>query len=104
LVVRTTAWDRLRCEQRRVQREAVAVMCPPDAANEAFDEAQIDWLREQLARFDPQLVRLIEMRFESRWTLARIAKMIGMSIGTVDGRLRRAIGELRLRAMDEFDE
>ena len=47
---------------------------------------------------------MIELRFEQRWTLGRIGTLFGLSIGTIDGRLRRALKELRDRATEEFDE
>jgi RNA polymerase sigma factor (sigma-70 family) len=100
LVIQTTACDRLRAEQRRVKREA-AVTVP---ASEAVDDEQYEWLKQQVAQFDPSLVRMIEMRFERNWTLARIAGAFGLSVGTIDGRLRRALKELRSRAMEQFDE
>jgi RNA polymerase sigma factor (sigma-70 family) len=105
LVVRTTAYDQLRAERRRGKREAMIVAVGAVENEEAaFDDSQIDWLKEQLARCDPQLVRIIELRFEKRWTLRRIAEMLGLSIGTIDGRLRRAISDLKTRAAEEFDD
>ena len=38
------------------------------------------------------------------WTLARIAEWFGLSIATVDGRLRRALGRLRESAREELDD
>jgi RNA polymerase sigma factor (sigma-70 family) len=109
LVVQTTALDCLRAERRRTKRETavLAVRWSDEAIAEevgSFDFAQQQWLREQIAQFDPQLVRMIELRYQQRWTLAKIAGSFGLSTGTVDGRLRRAIRDLRLRAMETFDE
>ena len=59
------------------------------------------WLREQIAAFDPALVRLIELRYQRGWTLARVAESVGVSIGTIDGRLRRALRDLRRRATEQ---
>jgi RNA polymerase sigma factor (sigma-70 family) len=107
LVVQTTAFDLLRSESRRRRREVAAV-----AASQGRDEAEVDpgdeermtWLRAEIAGMDPQIVRMIEMRFERRWTLARISEALGLTIGTIDGRLRRALSDLRERASEEFDE
>jgi len=109
LVVQTTALDRLRAERRRTKRETVVLAArSADEAvaeeAESFDVAQQQWLREQIAQFDPQLLRMIELRYQQRWTLAKIAGLFGLTTGTVDGRLRRAIRDLRLRAMETFDE
>ena len=48
--------------------------------------------------------RMIELRFEHRWTLVRISKLLGLSIGTVDWRLRKALKDLREKAIEEFDD
>ena len=101
LVVRTTAFDLLRSEKRRHLREAASR--PPDAGDVDLDQ-QIEWLRRAIQSLDPQLVEIIELRFENRWTLARIANRLGLSIGTLDGRLRRALNHLRQRAREDFDE
>lgn len=105
LVVRTTAFDLLRSERRRTRREAM-VLASPSGENEPeeFDDSHFAWLKSQLARCDPQLVRIIELRFSQRWTLARIGKLLGLSVSTVDGRLRRAIHDLKVLAAEEFDE
>src|SRR4051812_41933319 len=89
LVVRTTAYDLLKAERRRGVREAVLVPAGVDDAN--ADEDQLEQLRTEIFRLDPLLVRMIELRFERQWTLARIAGQLGLSVGTIDGRLRRAL-------------
>jgi RNA polymerase sigma factor (sigma-70 family) len=91
LVVQTTAFDQLRRERRRKQREALSMAA---RADEQIDDLQIDWLSEQINRLDPQLVKIIELRFEQDWTLRRIGQAMGISIGAVDGRLRRALKNL----------
>jgi RNA polymerase sigma-70 factor (ECF subfamily) len=106
LVVRTTALDLLRTEQRREKREMVLVElhCCDDFPYGIFDDEQVEWLRRNVEKFDPQLVRIIELRFEKQWTLARIGELLGLSIGTIDGRIRRALKELRDRAAEEFTD
>jgi RNA polymerase sigma factor (sigma-70 family) len=106
LVVQTVACDRLRSETRRYQRELVAAATRTEALpfDEPSDTSQQQWLKQQINRLDPQLVRMIEMRFEQNWTLGRIAAFFGLSVGTIDGRLRRALKLLRDRASEEFDE
>ena len=102
LVIRTTALDLLRSEKRRRIREAA--VGPPDAGVEDNQAEQIEWLRRQIASLDPQLVKIIEWRFEDRWTLKRIAGKLGLSVGTIDGRLRRALKHLGDLAREDFDE
>jgi len=92
-VVQSTAYDWLRGEQRRKNREAATL--PPEQRDGAELAEQIAWLRSQLAAMDPELVRLIDLKFDAGWTLAKIGQALGLSIGTIDGRLRRAIGRLR---------
>jgi RNA polymerase sigma factor (sigma-70 family) len=106
LVVQTVACDRLRSDSRRMQRELVvaAIRCNELQFDETPDASQEQWLKEQIARLDPQIVRMIEMRFEQSWTLGKIADFFGVSIGTIDGRLRRALRQLRDRAIEESDE
>jgi RNA polymerase sigma factor (sigma-70 family) len=102
LVVQTTAYDRLRADARRTRREAEVVVGHP-AESTLADDRQT-WLVRQLARLDAELVRLIDLRYDRNWTLARIAESLGLSIGTVDGRLRRAIQHLRDLASEQCDE
>jgi RNA polymerase sigma factor (sigma-70 family) len=107
LVVRTTAYDLMRSERRRQRREALVAIGPADEASDgppAEDEEQLAWLRVQLDRLDPQIARMIDLRYHRRWTLERIARQFGLSIGTVDGRLRRALRRLRESAPEELSD
>jgi RNA polymerase sigma-70 factor (ECF subfamily) len=107
LVTQTAAYDLLKSELRRRRRETLVAVAS-DAAGSCESPADFDerlrWLRRQLDSLDPRIAQLIEMRFERNWTLARIAEAVGVSIGTVDGRLRRALGQLRGRAKELQDE
>ena len=96
LIIKSVAYDALRRERRRKGREAArgTVVNQP-----ATDESErLAWLRGQLLALDPPLVRLIELRFVHGWKLARIAQLLGLSVGTVDGRLRRALDRIRRQA------
>jgi RNA polymerase sigma factor (sigma-70 family) len=113
LVVRTTAYDLLKADRRRDRRHAVAALGVPaghaaagaEDGGDAADAAErLAWLRGRLDAMDPQLARLIDLRFARRWTLARIGGLLGVSTGTVDGRLRRALARLREEAGEAFDE
>jgi RNA polymerase sigma factor (sigma-70 family) len=97
LVVQTTAFDLLRREVRRKNREAMAGTSQLEVGT---DSLQLDWLREQIAALDPEIVNIIELRFTQSWTLSRIGENLGISIGAVDGRLRRALKNLKLAAED----
>jgi RNA polymerase sigma factor (sigma-70 family) len=102
LVVRTTAYDLSKAERRRQARQAAAVTAVSVKPTGGDDEL-IEQLRGEIARLDPELARLIELRFTQRLTLGRIAGMLGLSIGTVDGRLRRVLKKLRSRLEDHAD-
>jgi RNA polymerase sigma factor (sigma-70 family) len=91
LVVQTAAFDQLRCEAR--QKNRLAMAGGPPLAVES-DSLQLDWLREQISRVDPELVNLIELRFERSGRLRQIGEKMGLSARAVDGRLRRAIGRM----------
>jgi len=96
LVTQTSALDMLKSESRRRRREsAVAVGAGILTETNADPDDRLAWLTEQISRLDPQIVRIIDLRFQQRWTLARIGQALGLSTGTVDGRLRRALGRLR---------
>ena len=102
LVVRTTSLDMLRAEKRRRDREAAGITRGSEADEDQAE--QLEWLRRQIAALDPKIVEIIELRFENRWTLAKIAAKFGLPLGSIDGRLRRALTHLRERAREDFDE
>jgi RNA polymerase sigma factor (sigma-70 family) len=108
VVVKSAAYDRLRQEQRRAHREQKHV--GPAAAesahvgNGAELAEQLAWLRDELGQLDPKLVELIELRYSHGWTLPAIAERLGLSAGTVDGRIRRALAKMRLRGEEVFGE
>ncbi|HEY2585211.1 MAG TPA: sigma-70 family RNA polymerase sigma factor [Tepidisphaeraceae bacterium] len=107
LVTQTAAYDLLRAESRRRKREALVAVAADASGHNAdtsSDEEQIARLRKQIASLDPRIARMIELRCEGGWTLARIAQAMGLSIGTVDGRLRRALRDLRTWATRSDNE
>jgi RNA polymerase sigma-70 factor (ECF subfamily) len=109
LVVRATAYDLLRAQRSRTRHEtaaAASATAPIKSSNgdAAPDADQLAWLRRTIARLDPQLADMIDRRYQQRWTLTRIAAALGLSVATVDGRLRRALSYLRDLAREEFHE
>jgi RNA polymerase sigma factor (sigma-70 family) len=100
LVVRTTAYDMLRREERRQRHESAAK--PLRHHKLVEDEPRLAWLRRRIASLDPKMVRMIELRFARRWTLARIGSLFGLSAGSIDGRLRRALEHLRALAREDM--
>lgn len=113
LVVRTTAYDLLRAESRRQRREAHVASSTTEASVDAAADAyhavndrddRLAWLREQIVRLDPQLARAIDLRYHRQWKLSRVAAALGLSIGTLDGRLRRALDRLRRQARRDWED
>ena len=104
LVVKTAAYDLLRGESRRRHREmlvAVGETATEAPEDDAAHEDRLAWLADRIRCMDPKIVRMIELRYQKRWTLSRIAESLGLSVGTVDGRLRRALRDLRRSAMEQ---
>jgi RNA polymerase sigma factor (sigma-70 family) len=96
LVVRATAYDLLKAQQRRAKREAATATKAAKNSLTALAEAeQLKILHAQIALLDPQLAHLIDLRYRQQWTLTRIAGSLGLTIGTIDGRLRKALKTLR---------
>jgi RNA polymerase sigma factor (sigma-70 family) len=108
VVVKSAAYDRLRQQQRRSHREQKHAGPSQGDASHAGNGAelaeQLAWLRDELGRLDPKLVELIELRYSRGWTLHAIAERLGLSAGTVDGRIRRTLEKMRLRGEEVFGE
>ena len=105
LVVQSTAYDLMKSDARRTRREAAVVMpCGGQSTDDPDADDRLAWIRQQIATLAPEIAHMIDLRFQQSWTLARIGRLLGLSIGTVDGRLRKAIGHLRELAREEFDE
>lgn len=109
LLVKSVAYDWLRRESRHRRTLKNSF---DDAASNAVQaplagiphEARLLWLEDQLARMPDDLRRMFHWRFRWGWTLRRIGNRLGLKPGAVDGRLRRAIDELRALAVEQGDE
>jgi RNA polymerase sigma factor (sigma-70 family) len=99
-VVQCCAYDRLRAEARRARRERAAAANRPGIQRDDGLEEKLGWLRREWASLDEQQARLLVMRYRLGWTLERIGEAIGLKPGAVDGRVSRAVGELRRRAQE----
>ena len=103
-VVKSVAYDWL----RRESRHSIAVARLADATQETTQDSEPDvegdttarllWLDEQLRQLDPELRKVIRWRYRFGWTLRRIGERMGLKPGAVDGRIRRAVDELKLQA------
>lgn len=97
VVVKTCAFDRLRSDLRRQQREESHVA----ATRQQSDGLELAELRDALAQLDPAIVQIIELRFNQGLTLSRLANLFQTTTGAIDGRLRRAIEQLRKNWSDD---
>lgn len=104
VVVQTCAYDRLRTELRRKQREsAVGGPNEPSPSDEAAIE-RLAWLRSELSDTDDPATQLLVMRYRLGWTLESIGTALGLKAGAVDGRIQRAVAQLRRRAQETFED
>ena len=108
LVVQSVALDMLKQETRGKNRAILATAGQPEfyqmpdvIETVEQQDKQINWLKQQIAKLDPVLVQMIEMRFQKQWTLQKIGQRFGLSAGTIDGRLQRVMKMLREKAIDE---
>ena len=71
---------------------------------EAWGEARILWVEEQLRQLPGELQTMISLRYRLGWTLRQISEKLGIKTGMVDGKIRRAMKMLNDRAQQEFHE
>ena len=102
-VVRSCAYDRLRKEIRRQQREG-SVNYDSTRTDLAETNEQLRWLEQQINELDHRDVNLLIMRHRFGWTLKRIGRALGMTTGAVDGRLTRLTSRLRDKAKERFHD
>ncbi|MHC4414188.1 MAG: RNA polymerase sigma factor [Planctomycetota bacterium] len=105
VVVQSCAYDRLRQEARRRDRERQAAAAReasrPTPPGPDDPRTRIRWLEEQLRTLDHRSGQLLLMRHRFGWTLREIGNAVGLKPGAVDGRLRRLLSTLRRRAREE---
>lgn len=105
-VTRTVAYDHLRKERRRRMRERVAVDARARAVRSDTDDIdeRVERVRREFGGLDRVSVEIIELRFRTGMTLAAIGRLLGISVGSVHGRLVRAVARLRKRTEEASDE
>ena len=103
-VVQSCCLDHLRSERRRTRRERLHGSDQSDAALDRDLDQRLLWLRSELANLDPELARMLSLRFRLGWTLQRIGAAVGLKPGAVDGRITRALASLRARAPEDSHE
>ena len=107
VVAKTTAYDFLR-RQTRQRKLAESLLDSGEAedvdGSETEAAARIGWIEEQLQQLPAELSSMIGMKYRMGWTLRQIGEKFGLKTGAVDGKIRRAIDDLKTRALEEFDD
>ena len=98
-VVRSCAYDRLRTEIRRLEREQSALPTVNEHELSSMNE-QLGWLEAQFNQLEECDRELLLMRHRFGWTLKRIGRTLGRTTGAVDGRLTRLLDCLRAKAQE----
>lgn len=105
LVVKSVAYDWLR---RKIRRRECAMDLQREPAERSREDAEIQtqarlaWIEEQLNSAPPDLRHLLSMRYRIGMTLQQIGSALKLKPGAVDGRIRRAVEQLRRQAEIEF--
>lgn len=104
VVVRSVVFDKLRFEVRERQaRQERMEISSDDENRHAENQARLLWVEEQLQEVSPELRQLIDYRYRLGWTLRQIGERLGMKAGRVDGRIRRYLQQLRVKAEETYD-
>jgi RNA polymerase sigma-70 factor (ECF subfamily) len=106
-VVRSVAYDRLRKQVRDELRHSEVRDYFKNKTEESDLEvraARLHWLEQQIREIDPDLRRMVRLRYRLGWSLSKIANRFGMKTGAVDGKLRRLTQQLKKRSESEFNE
>lgn len=108
VVAKTTAYDFLRKQSRQKKlTESLRDSAQTDDEGKDADAhavARIRWIEEQLQQLPAELSSMISMKYRMGWTLRQIGEKFGLKTGAVDGKIRRAIENLKTRAWEEFDD
>lgn len=104
VVVRSVVFDKLRRDVREEQaRQEHAELSSGDENRQTKNQARLLWVEEQLQETSPELRQLIAYRYRLGWTLRQIGERLGMKPGRVDGRIRRHLEQLRVKAEEVHD-
>ena len=99
--VHSTVVDMLRKESRRARREAVR---RPQSESAAPIEEQLAWVNARLAELPGGDGRLVTLRVAQERTLDAVGASDGITGDAAHGRLRRAIGKLKMWAKEVADD
>jgi len=105
-VAKTTAYDFLRKRQRQNKVSTTLDGVEADAPNveqEIDALARLAWVEEQLKELPGELGSMIGLKYRMGWTLREIGEKFGLKTGAVDGKIRRAMDDLKQKAVREFE-
>jgi RNA polymerase sigma-70 factor (ECF subfamily) len=103
-IVHNRGIDQLRslASHRRTQ-DRIEASAPKSQPSEAFAESwrnsQSEQVREALKTLPPEQLKILELAYFSGYTHVEIAKLLGLPLGTVKGRMRLGLKKVR----DYFD-
>ena len=98
-LVISSAYDRLKADQRRALRETSR----PAPESRAPDRAGLDEIEGAIALLEAEQADLLLARYRFGWTLARIGERFNLATGAVDGRLGRIVRTLKQTLTNEED-
>ena len=102
-VAKTTAYDFLRKRVRQQKlNENLTNQTSETEERTVDDSARLTWVEEQLQQLPDELVSMISLKYRMGWTLRQIGEKFGLKTGAVDGKIRRAIEDLKSQATEEF--
>ena len=100
-VLLNAARDRIRSETRRRTRE----QRPVHTELEQMSREQLEELDRHLEALDEHQRSILHLRFSLGWSLKRIGNTLGLGgAGSIDGRIRRALAQLRTEYQDQEDD
>ncbi|MFK7765844.1 MAG: RNA polymerase sigma factor [Mariniblastus sp.] len=102
-VAKSVTYDWLR-KRSRLKTTELSEAGPIGDESHIEDSARLVWIESELKSLPPPLQKMIELRYRLGWSLNRIGAKFGLKTGAVDGRIRRAVERLRLKACEEFND
>ena len=99
-IVHNRGIDQIRSQaSRRRTQDRVESSAPRSQPSEAFAEAwrnsQRDQIRETLNTLPPEQLKILELAYFSGYTHVEISDLLGLPLGTVNGRMRLGLKKIR---------
>jgi len=109
-VAKSVTYDWLRKRLRQTKLESTGAF-DKNVANQSdktielaeMDAARLLWVEQQLRELPHELQAMISLKYRMGWTLKQIAVRFGIKTGAVDGKIRRAIADLKMQAKQDIE-